>query len=292
MAVRCFYLDLVFFSFFFSLVFCGLRRLVDELFRLWVFLELCSISIIPRFFCGGVYGDVFGFYGALLTYIVVSGVSSILLMSGLLFSELYYFVYFGFVMKFGLFPFRVWVYRVLRESKWFFIFLLTVVAKFPVLFFCFLFQECRLYLVYGDCLFTILMCCCLFWFFRERWSYVWGHMSLSSVGTLIVVCFCRDVWLCFFIYFYYFVWAGFCAWFFCVSEEKRLMGGWFWFFCFVLLVTPLSFPLFYKLSVCVGLFYSSFYLLFGWALYRFSEQIFLYKLAGDYFYSGVFNVWL
>lgn len=116
MPQRLFYSDLLFFSFFFSVVFCGLCRVVDGLIGFWVFLELCGLSIIPGFFYKDG-GGVLGFYGALLTYVVVSRVSSVLLMSGILFVELYYFVCFGFFLKLGLFPFSLWVYRVLGESN-------------------------------------------------------------------------------------------------------------------------------------------------------------------------------
>lgn len=291
MFVRRFYLDLVFFSFFFSVLFCILCRLTNKLLRFWVFLELCGLSIVPCFFYVRE-GRMYGFYNGLLTYIVMSRMSSVVLVSGLLFSELYYFVYFGFVMKVGLFPFRFWIYHAICRSKWFFIFLLSVVLKFPLLFFCFLYQMNELGLVIGDALFTILGCCFLFWVVRRDWKYIWCHISLASVSTLIVICFCADVKLCFFVYFYYFIWSVFSLWLFSYlgNPSVRVMG--FWLYCFLLLVTPLSLPLFYKLSVCVGLFYSSLYLLLIWRLYKFSEQFFLYKLGRDYFYSMVFKVWV
>nr|BBB87238.1 NADH dehydrogenase subunit 2 [Moniezia sp. MN-2015] len=291
MVLRRFHADLVFFSFFFSVLFCLLCSLVDTLFGFWVFLELASFSIIPCFFLSEG-NSIYGFYSSLLTYVVVSGLSSVLFVSGLLFYSLYYFVYFGFVLKFGLFPFSLWVYRVFGESNWFFIFCLSVILKFPVLFFCFLYQNCNVDLVYGDCSFTLLMCCFFIWFLSNDWKFVWCHISLSSVSTLVVACFSTEVWLCFLIYFYYFMWSLFCILFFCYSVEGKSGYVGVWLFCFLLLVTPLSFPLFYKLCVCIGIFYSSFYLLVVWILYSFSEQFFLYKLAGDYFYSSVYNSWV
>nr|YP_009316245.1 NADH dehydrogenase subunit 2 [Anoplocephala magna]AMR73961.1 NADH dehydrogenase subunit 2 [Anoplocephala magna] len=291
MVLRRFYFDLVFFSFFFSILFCFLCGLVDNLLSFWVFLELGGFSIVPCFFYGEKVG-FYGFYNSLLTYIIMSGVSSVLLVSGLLFIGLYFFIYFGFLVKFGLFPFSLWVYRVFSSSNWFFIFCLSVILKFPILFFCFLFQNCSLSLVYGDCFFTIAMCTFFVWWFSQDWSFVWCHISLVSVSTLLVGCFCSDVNLCFFVYFYYFIWSILCiVFFFNISDEVSFFSG-FWVFIFLLLVTPFSFPLFYKLSVCIIIFYSSFYVLVMWSLYSFSEQFFLYKLAGDYFYSGVYNSWL
>nr|YP_009440987.1 NADH dehydrogenase subunit 2 [Moniezia benedeni]AOY40427.1 NADH dehydrogenase subunit 2 [Moniezia benedeni] len=289
--LRRLHVDLVFFSFFFCILFCILCSLVDSLFGFWVFIELASLSVVPCFFFGGV-TDVYGFYSSLLTYIIISGVSSVLFVSGLLFVGLYYFIYFSFVLKFGLFPFSLWVYRVFAESNWFFIFCLSVILKFPVLFFCFLYQNCNVDLVYGDCFFTLVVCCFFIWFFSNDWKFIWCHISLSSVSTLVVVCFSSEVWLCFFIYFYYFVWSLMCIIFFYCSVECKSSYVGFWVYVMLLLVTPISFPLFYKLGVCVGIFYSSLYLLISWALYSFSEQFFLYKLSSDYFYSNVYNCWV
>lgn len=289
--IRRFYLDLVFFSFFFSVLFCFFCSIVDKLVSFWVFLELCGLSIIPSFFYSRG-RRIYGFYSSLLTYVIMSGVSSVLLVSGVLFSRLYYFIFFGFLIKFGLFPFSLWVYRVFRESKWFFIFFLSVVLKFPILFFCYLYQKFRLYLLYGDCILTMLMCRFFFWFFSNDWEFIWCHISLSSVSTLLIACFCSDTNLCFFIYFYYVFWAIFCIIYFNYVREEKSFTGKFWFFCFLLLVTPVSLPLFYKLSVCSAIFYSSFYVLFVWSLYSFSEQFFLYKLASNYFYSDIHKNWV
>ena len=291
MFIRRFYSDLILFSLFFSILFCFFCCIVDSLVSFWVFLELCGLSIIPSFFCTRG-SSIYGFYRSLLTYVIMSGLSSVFLVTGILFFDLYYFIFFGFLIKFGLFPFRLWVYRVFRESKWVFIFFLRGVLKFPILFFCYLFQKFRLYLVYGDCILTIFMCSLFFWFFSHDWQFIWCHMSLSSVSTLLVACFCSSVELCFFIYFYYLIWSIFCIfYFYYVTENKRFRGK-FWWFCFLLLVTPLSLPLFYKLAVCNAIFYSSLYVLFIWSIYSFSEQFFLYKLARKYFYSDVFNSWI
>lgn len=285
------YTDLLVFSIVFSVLFCIFCRLVNDLIGFWVFLELCGLSVIPSFFYFG--GKrLRGFYGALLTYIVMSCLSSVFLMCGILFFDLYYFIFVGFVVKFGLFPFRLWVYRVFSESKWVFIFFLSVLLKYPILFFCYIFTNLSLFLVYVDCCLTMLMCSLFFWFFSCSWEYIWCHISLSSVSTLMVSCFCCSPDINFFIYFYYFVWASVSiTYFYLVCDEKRFYKK-FWYFCFLLLVTPISFPLFYKLSVCFAIFWSSFYVLLVWGVYSFSEQFFLYKLASKYFYSGLINSWV
>nr|UFQ88464.1 NADH dehydrogenase subunit 2 [Rhinebothriidae sp. DJM-2021] len=285
------HVDLLFFSFFFSVFFCVFCSIVDSLFSFWVFLELCGLSLIPSFFYHNI-GGVHGFYSSLLSYIVMSGLSSVLLVSGIVLGGLYYFVLVGFVIKFGLFPFSLWVYRVFSGSNWFLIFLLSVVSKFPILFFCYLLSIDASFLLYWDCFLTILMCASFFWFLSQSWEFIWCHISLSSVSTLLVSCFCSDFLLCSFIYTYYFLWSICCIlYFFELSECEGLKNG-FWWYCFLLLITPFSLPLFYKLSVCLGILYSSVYLLCIWSVYSFSEQFFLYKLGSDFFYSSVYNDWI
>lgn len=288
--MRRLHIDLVFFSFLFSLIFCGAMSLVDKFLRFWVFLELCGMSLVPSFFYSP-YAKTHGFYRSLLTYVVMSALSSALMVAGIVLSGLFFFVFWGFLVKFGLFPFSLWVYRVFSGSNWFFIFLLRVVLKFPIIFFCFLLQGMFCELVYFDRCFTLIMCSLFFWFFSQGWEYIWCHISLGSVSTLIVSCFCSDFFTCTFIYFYYFFWSCLCIYYFFRVREMKNFDSFLWFFFFLLLVTPISFPLFYKLSVCLAIVYSSFYVLLCWSVYRFSEQFFLYKMCSDYYYSDVFKNW-
>lgn len=281
------HIDLLVFSVFFSFFFCFLCSIVDSLLGFWVFLELAGLSIIPSFFYR-TDSSLGKFYNSLLTYVIMSALSSVMLFGGILFVRFYYFIYLGFVLKFGLFPFRFWVYKIFVGSNWLFIFFLSVVMKFPILFFCFLFEGIRVSLVIVDRFVTIMMCTFFFWLFRFSWQYIWGHISIVSVSTLMVACFCGDSRVCFFVFFYYFVWALLCIVYF---FEYDYLGGNFWCYFFLLLVTPLSLPLFYKFGVCFSILNSSVYLLIIWCLYNFSEQFFLYKVASDCFYSGVYNVW-
>nr|UFQ88308.1 NADH dehydrogenase subunit 2 [Spongiobothrium variabile]UFQ89184.1 NADH dehydrogenase subunit 2 [Spongiobothrium sp. MZUSP 7999] len=288
--MRRLHVDLVFFSFFFSIVFCLCCALVDNLLSFWVFLELCGMSIVPSFFYVS-NSSLQGFYSSLLSYIVMSGLSSVLLVTGVVLSDLYYMILLGFMVKFGLFPFSLWVYRVFSGSNWLFIFLLSVISKFPILFFSYLLQVGVDMVIYWDCFMTILMCSCFIWFFSQSWEFIWCHISLSSVSTLLVACFCSDFFTSSFIYFYYSIWASSCILYFFLLSESEGLKNWFWWYCFLLLVTPISLPLFYKLSVCFSILYSSVYLLLIWSIYSFSEQFFLYKLGSDYFYSSVYNDW-
>nr|YP_009330667.1 NADH dehydrogenase subunit 2 [Cloacotaenia megalops]AOG66050.1 NADH dehydrogenase subunit 2 [Cloacotaenia megalops] len=285
------FLNLFSFSLFFSLFFILACFVVDNLIGFWVFLELSGLAIVPAFFCWG-YDNIYGFYGSLLTYIIMSGLSSVLMVSGILFVSLYYFIYFSFIVKFGLFPFMFWVYRVFSCSNWAFIFFLSVIIKFSILFFCYIFQSVDWNLIMFDCFITILACSCLLWWFTLSWEYLWCHISLSSVSTLLIASFCSDSILCVFIYIYYTFWAVFCIILLNYMSNSSSFSGIFWLYCFLLLVTPLSLPLFYKLSVCLALFYTSFYLLVVWSIYSFSEQFFLYKLASGYLFSGTYNSWI
>nr|UEC44178.1 NADH dehydrogenase subunit 2 [Taenia caixuepengi] len=284
-------IDAAIFSMFISSFFCFCCCIVDSLLGFWVFLELGSLSLIPALLYNVNVNS--NFYSCVLCYIIMSGISSVVLISGLLIIGLYYFVYFGLAIKFGLFPFMFWVYRVFSLGNWVFIFILSVIMKFPILFFSFLYGVDNVFIVYIDCFFTMFMCCFLIWFFSLSWEYIWCHISLSSVATLMVACFCSSVEMCFFVYWYYFFWACGCiVYFIKVIDENEVKGWLFWLFCILLLVTPISIPLFYKLSVSISILYSSIYLLIVWSLYSFSEQFFLYKLASDYFYVNIFNNWV
>nr|UFQ88392.1 NADH dehydrogenase subunit 2 [Rhinebothrium sp. LRP 10405]UFQ88416.1 NADH dehydrogenase subunit 2 [Rhinebothrium taeniuri] len=285
------HIDLVFFSFFFSVVFCLFCCLVDNIMGLWVFMELMGMAIVPSFFYSN-NSSISSFYNALLSYVVISGISSVLIMSGILFSGLYYLLLLGFVVKLGFFPFSFWLYAVFGGSNWAFIFFLSVVSKFPVLFFCFLLQNTVEGVLYWDCFFTLVCCSMFFWLLSNSWEFVWCHISLSSVTTLVVACFCSEPLASFYIFFYYSIWATVTiAYFYFISSWQGNKYS-FWVYCFLLLVTPLSLPIFYKLGVCLALLYSSVSVLLSWCLYSFSEQMYLYKVGSDCFYSSVSNSWL
>lgn len=288
--MRRVHLDLISFSTIFSVIFCLCCLFVDNLLTFWVFLELCGMSIIPSFFYRGT-NILQGFYSSLLRYIVMSRISSFLMATGIIISSLYFFVFVGFLAKLGLFPFSLWVYRVFSNRNWVFIFMVSVVMKFPILFFCFLLQGNYYSVVYFDRFLTISMCSFLIWIFSPSWKLVWCHISLCSVSTLMVACFCSDFRFCLFVYIYYFIWAFFTILYLHYLESFQGLKWRFWLYCFFLLVTPVSLPLLYKLVVCLSILYSSLYVLLVWCIYRFSEQFFLLKVGGDFLYSKIFNKW-
>nr|YP_009370869.1 NADH dehydrogenase subunit 2 [Khawia sinensis]ALK26533.1 NADH dehydrogenase subunit 2 [Khawia sinensis] len=278
------------FSVFASTIFIFFSSCVDSLFGFWVFLELAGLGAVPAFFL--LLGSgLSGVYTGLFNYVIVSALSSVCFVSGFIFGGLFNFIVLGFIVKLGLFPFMFWVYRVYSVSNWLFIFLLSVVLKYPVLYFGYILGGAAVEILIVDCLSTVVVCGIAFWVWSNSWQFVWCHMSLSSVATLLFACYSGDFLICWFIFLYYSVWALLCVCYFYSLPFDRSYSRSVWLFCFLLLVTPLSFPLFYKLAVCVALFYSSLYLLLAWAFYSFSEQFFLFKLCGDVTRQGVINNW-
>nr|WCL38746.1 NADH dehydrogenase subunit 2 [Caryophyllaeus brachycollis] len=274
-----------------SALFIFFSSCVDGLLGFWVFLELAGLAAVPAFFMTMTEG-VAPAYGGLFHYVVMSALSSVCFVSGFIFDSLFYFIVYGFLIKLGVFPFMLWIYRVYSVSNWLFIFLLSVVLKYPVLYFCYILGGDMPLVLLLSCLVTVMLCGVGFWVWSNSWQFIWCHMSLSSVSTLLVACFCGDYFLCWFIFAYYVVWATACIYYFWGQSGGMNIENSVAQFCFLLLVTPLSLPLFYKLSVCAALFYSSVYFLFGWAVFSFSEQFFLYKLCGDKIRVGVSNYWV
>jgi len=284
------HVDLLIFSVFFSLFFCVACSLVDSFISFWMFIELRGLSLIPAFFWGCNL-QFYNYYSSLLSYIVISGISSVLIVTGLLINELYFFLLIGFFLKFGLFPFSLWFYRVFKGRNWLFIFIISVISKYPVLFFCYLLQSGYTLIIFLDCGFTVLMCAVLFWRARRSWELIWCHISLSSISTLLVACFCSDFFNCSFIYVYYSFWALFSILYFRYLGRYLQFKSRLWIYIFLLLITPISVPLFYKLAVRIAILYSSWYLLVAWAIYSFSEQFFLFKLCADSIFRGVYKDW-
>lgn len=93
---------LSFFSVACLIIFSFCLFLRDNLLVFWLFLELGALRLIPSFF---IYSREGGVYRRLFKYIVISGVSSSLIVSGFLFDGLFILTVGGFLVKFGVFPF-------------------------------------------------------------------------------------------------------------------------------------------------------------------------------------------
>lgn len=143
-------------------VFSLILFLRDNLLMFWLFLELSALRLIPSFFLylrGGILLRLFN-------YVIVSGVSSSLIICGLLFEDLLILSIVGLLLKFGIFPLLGWVYVVVVSSNWLVVWGLSTVLKSPFLFFGFFLRA-----GYGSffievcCILTFLFVGLLFWFY-------------------------------------------------------------------------------------------------------------------------------
>lgn len=119
----------------------------------WVFLELGALSLVPLFFIHQ-HSSVLD---SLFSYLIISRVSSTLIICGFLFDSLYIFVLFGFLVKFGIFPFFGWVYNVILGSNWFVIWGFSTFLKSSFLFFSY-------FMSLGGMLFLKTLCSLTFLF--------------------------------------------------------------------------------------------------------------------------------
>lgn len=226
-------------------------------------IEVVSLCMVPAFV-------VAQSISALLTFLVVSGLSSTLILLGLLFPDLYLLIGYGLYIKFGLFPFMGWVYNVIgdRES-WLVIWVVSVILKVPVLYVTFFFWgyslEFSLYLA----IVSLLILSVNFWVMRVRWQYIWCHMMISSSIVMFVLGEFMRLLHCVAFIAVYTVWASGVLYY--LSGARYVIGYIFW-----LLAVPFRFSLIYKLYA--GYLLSGYVsLLFFWFIYSLSEQFYLIK---------------
>lgn len=106
MFTRWLHFGLFFFSGVFRIFFLMCLSLADRCLAFWFFLELVGLSIIPAFF---VFRQerLTRVYGGLILYVVVSAVSSVFIVTGVIVAGLHLLTLVGFILKMGLFPFSV-----------------------------------------------------------------------------------------------------------------------------------------------------------------------------------------
>ena len=109
-------------------------------------------------------------------------------------------------------------------------------------------------------------------------------MMISSSVLLILMSFVLSLDILWRIYVIYLVWCRFVIIYLANLGASSSVGdfsfdGLFRIFLYVffMLSTPLSFSLFYKLSVSYCVFSCGFFVLLRWVIYRFSEQFYLIK---------------
>nr|YP_009236162.1 NADH dehydrogenase subunit 2 [Fascioloides magna]AMF83646.1 NADH dehydrogenase subunit 2 [Fascioloides magna] len=255
----------------------------------WLFLELVTLSTVPLFFLGGGLGCLSG----LFNYIVISGISSSLILCGVLSSDLLFVLVLGLLFKFGLFPLWGWVYGVSLSSNWLVVWSLSTFLKAPVFFLPLFLASGGYSLVNVLCCLSFLSLSILFWVYSFGWFHCWCHMMLSSSAALVAMCLVLSSDVLLFIFLVYCVWGSFVILFFSsCGEGGGVFGLWgYYFFCFLLLSIPVSFSIFYKLVMVSGMFSCWFVVLVSWVIYSVSEQVYLLKFVMSFdLPKGVYGV--
>nr|YP_009445126.1 NADH dehydrogenase subunit 2 [Trichobilharzia szidati]ATV95730.1 NADH dehydrogenase subunit 2 [Trichobilharzia szidati] len=256
MGVGGFSLLLLFFSSLFML-FSG------DLVVYWMLLEISTLCLVPLFFCGG---SVSG----LLSYLVVSSLSSVLIMVGLVFPDVYLLFVFGLCIKFGLFPFVGWVYDVLVYSNsWLVCWVISILSKITLVYLVFFLWDVSVGLVSVLVMISLLIVGFNFWVSSLNWYYVWCHMMISSSVVIFVLGLLVGMDLYVVLLFVYFVWGTGVIYY--LAGNMGVVGYVLW-----LLAVPLSFSLYYKVYTCY-LLCGSLCLVMVWFLYSFMEQYYLVK---------------
>lgn len=250
----------------------------SNLFISWLFLELCVLFLVPMFFLKTECLKLCG----LFKYLIVSRISSSFLIAGILFDTFLWFFVLGLLIKFGVFPFLGWVYRVVKNSNWYVVWGLTTFLKVPFFIIPFFLMGLGLDVVYFLCGFSFIVLSVFFWLYTVSWRFCWCHVMLSSSASLIAMS-CRqslDRLLPFF--FVYFLWRSFSIVFISSQEDFFLNGAGSWFlYVFLLVSFPFSFSIFYKLLRAGYMFSCYFYVFVSWVLYTISEQFYLIKFLID-----------
>nr|YP_009138983.1 NADH dehydrogenase subunit 2 [Clinostomum complanatum]AJR28001.1 NADH dehydrogenase subunit 2 [Clinostomum complanatum] len=251
-----------------------------DLVFLWLFLELGGLCLIPCFFLSG-----FSHFNSLFSYIVASSISSSFILFGVLYSDLSLFLFLGFLVKFGVFPFSGWVYDVVGNSNWLVVLCLSTFLKVPFVYICFFMGGSFYYVGSLFCSVAFIVFGLMFWLNTPNWYYCWCQVMLSSSAGLVLMglCISLDILIPFF--FVYLVWSVGCVcvlWsYFSKGVFDGLLSGigfkFVFYFCVFFLTTPVSLALFYKLLSCYVMFSCGLVPLVCWSLYSVSEQWFLIK---------------
>nr|AYH51408.1 NADH dehydrogenase subunit 2 [Posthodiplostomum centrarchi] len=269
----------------------------------WLFLELIGLSLIPSFFY--LYGGVS--FVTLFIYIVVSSVSSVLMLFGVLDSNLMFFFVLGFLVKFGVFPFMGWVYCVILGSNYVVVWLFSTFLKFPFVYICFFLSglgDFSYSAVFLFCLVTFLFLSVWFWVSSYSWRCCWCHMMISSSVALVLMSVKGSMDLLFWFFLAYFFWSSLTIFYlyqidsfgFSLNNSSlaslRCPGLLYWFgFIFFLLTTPISFALLYKVVMVFCVYALEFYTIFFWVVYSLSEQFFFFKYAASSYISKLSFSW-
>nr|YP_010372302.1 NADH dehydrogenase subunit 2 [Capsala martinieri]UOX29722.1 NADH dehydrogenase subunit 2 [Capsala martinieri] len=267
-------------SCFFSFFFCILCLSSTNFLNIWLFLELSVLSVIPCFFGNYVY---LNYYKGLLYYLLLSGISSGLIFSGLLlFNESggSLICLGGFLIKFCIFPLGFWVYIVGNSCSWPVIWLITCCSKIfcPIL--SVFFSSGFFFLSTILCALTLVFSGAYFWFGSSSSRIIWINMSVSSSAVLFFLFLNSDSYLNYYLLIYYLIWSSLCISNFSSSPFYTSLSTSYT--MFLLYSVPLSLSFFYKLLGVVALVESPAFwsLILSFFLYGISEQYYLFKSWG------------
>lgn len=248
-----------------------------SVFLRWVYMELSIVCLIPCVVVRwGPYSSV-----VLILYLVIAGVSSAIFAFGIVSPSFYQFFFLSLVLKFGLWPFRSWMFRVIPWSSWFSVIMLCVGFKFVVIIvsFCCDFGIASGRSIRSVGLVTMLSCCVYFSLFCYRWYGCLANMVVSS-GSLIFILGCLPLQGPL-----YFVLSAYSVW--CVIIIVFIfylrVSGWGFslvrsLLYFLLLVKlPLSFSMLYKLSLSYSVVGCGLPVISVWLIYTVFEQVFLVR---------------
>nr|YP_009533202.1 NADH dehydrogenase subunit 2 [Cyathocotyle prussica]AYH51387.1 NADH dehydrogenase subunit 2 [Cyathocotyle prussica] len=249
----------------------------------WLFLELSGLCLMPCFFLSVGSGS----FISLFTYIVVSSISSSMMLAGILYGELVFFFLIGLLIKFGFFPFLGWLYIVNLNTNWLIIWCLSTLSKVPFIFVCFflsgLMGAAYVSVSLFGCL-TLIFLSLVFWVYTYSWRACWTHMMVSSSVLLVLMSFCVSIDLLGLFFLIYVVWCSFTILYLASLESLQNFGGGnsgnglsIYVYIFLLLSTPVSLSLFYKLMMSYCVFSCGLLLVLCWVIYSVSEQFYLIK---------------
>nr|QWT69518.1 NADH dehydrogenase subunit 2 [Paragonimus westermani]QWT69530.1 NADH dehydrogenase subunit 2 [Paragonimus westermani] len=246
--------------------------LSDSMSMFWLFLELGALSLVPSFFLR--LGS--SVLEALFNYLVVSSISSSLMICGLFYDSLLFLCFLGLLMKFGVFPFHGWIYKVLLGSGWVVVWGFSVFLKIPFLFICFFLSSGGAFFLNAVCVLSFLFLGGLFWCYSYSWCHCWCHMMLSSSAALVAMSVEGSGDVLLYLFAVYGFWSSAVLFFFSYLEDWGLSGVGTYFVFLVLLVSlPVSVSVFYKVWLAVSIYFCYLPVFASWCLYNISEQLFL-----------------
>ena len=254
-----------------SILLIALLRLLTltrgDILMFWLFLEFCRLSMIPCLLqCRKFKVD-----DRLLRYIFAIRISSSLMLVGLLYCDFFFFFLVGFMIKFGVFPFIIWIYSVfIKRCRWIVCWCISILMKISLLGVS--------YFIYGYDSFIFELCVVLglffsglmFWLYSLRWFSVWAHMVIGSSSVMFYVLNLLGVDKFVFMFILYMIWGrGVLIYF-------RMFNGFVGYLIWLISI-PFSFSFIYKVIYRYYLANLRMYVLLFWFIYCFLEQLYLFK---------------